>query len=48
MRCCVYKCRENECGYCKSPDYVEIDEDGICELMYVPTEGERRDGDRDG
>ena len=40
MRCRVYKCYENEDGCCMCSSYVEIDENGQCDRMYVPTESE--------
>jgi hypothetical protein len=40
MRCRVLKCYENEDGCCMCSSYVEIDENGQCDRMYVPTESE--------
>lgn len=40
MRCRVNKCIHNEDGYCYRESYVEIDENGECDEMCVPTETE--------
>ena len=43
MRCRVLKCIENESGYCLCSSYVEIDENGECSCMCVPTESDDKE-----
>ena len=43
MRCRVTKCIHNEDGYCYRESYVEIDENGECDEMCVPSE-EHKEG----
>jgi hypothetical protein len=38
MICRVYNCYENEDGCCMCSSYVEIDENGQCDHVWVPTE----------
>lgn len=40
MRCRVYNCKENENGFCCCSSYVEINENGECDSMYVPAEAD--------
>ena len=35
MRCNCVKCDYNKDNFCKSPDYVGIDEDGKCNQMFI-------------
>ena len=35
MRCKCVKCCYNEDGCCRQPDYVCIDENGVCDQMYI-------------
>ena len=37
MRCVFAQCELNHDGYCKTPDYVMIDENGRCNQMWVKT-----------
>lgn len=40
MRCRVLDCIENVNGYCLASSYIEIDENGECDSICVPTEEE--------
>lgn len=35
MRCQVLRCHYNDDGYCRQPDYANIDKNGVCEQMDV-------------
>ena len=37
MTCRVYNCLHNEDGYCHASSYIELDEDGCCDTIVVPT-----------
>lgn len=47
MRCRVLNCKENENGYCTCSSYVEIDEDGYCDSMFIPGEPEDDESEDD-
>jgi hypothetical protein len=47
MRCRVVKCNENEDGCCMCSSYVEIDENGQCDHMWVRTEDKEDDESED-
>lgn len=38
MLCYCYQCWDNEDGYCSRSSYVVIDEDGMCDSVYIQTE----------
>lgn len=38
MRCSVYKCVNNDHGYCYDKDFVSINDEGKCNLMHLRPE----------
>ena len=40
MRCSCLKCVHNTDGYCECSSYIEIDENGECDSMWIIAEKE--------
>ena len=43
MRCEVYKCRNNDYGYCMCDSYVTIESDGTCSEIHLDVESNDED-----